>query len=236
MLEVEGINTYIGLSHILHDVTLLVERGEIVCLIGRNGVGKSTTLKSIMGITPPKRGKISFEGKDLLGYATHEIAREGISYIPEDRRIFPMLTVEQNLLLGTRNGRHMTGEKKKTNLSRVYSYFPALHNKKKQLGGFLSGGEQQMLTIARGLMGSPKLMLLDEPCEGLAPIIVKCLVEIINVLSKQENLTILLVEQNARVALNLADRGYVLEKGVVTFSGACEIMKDSEEVKNCCSI
>ncbi|MFZ3045700.1 MAG: ABC transporter ATP-binding protein [Desulfatirhabdiaceae bacterium] len=236
MLEVEGINTYIGLSHILHDVSLLVERGEIVCLIGRNGVGKSTTLKSIMGITPPRKGKISFEGKDILGYATHEIAREGISYIPEDRRIFPMLTVEQNLLLGTRNGRHMTGEKKKINLSRVYSYFPALNNKKKQLGGFLSGGEQQMLTIARGLMGSPKLMLLDEPCEGLAPIIVKGLVEIIKVLSKQENLTILLVEQNARVALNLADRGYVLEKGVVTFSGACERMKDSEEVKSCCSI
>jgi branched-chain amino acid transport system ATP-binding protein len=236
MLELNGINTYIGLSHILHDVSLMVERGEIVCLIGRNGVGKTTTLKSIMGLTPPKNGKIRFEGKSLLGSPPHEIAREGISYIPEDRRIFPMLTVEQNLLLGTRNRRNMTQEKKKVNLDRVYHYFPVLHNKKKQLGGFLSGGEQQMLTIARGLMGSPKLMLLDEPCEGLAPIIVKELVGIITALAKQEKLTILLVEQNARVALNMADRGYVLEKGSVTFSGNCDMMKNSEEVKSCCSI
>ncbi len=235
MLKLDGIHTFMGLSHILHGVSLLVEKGEIVCLLGRNGVGKSTTLKSIMGLIPPREGTVLFEGESIMGWPTHKIARKGISYIPEDRRIFPMLTVEENLFLGT-NGKNMTTEAKKANLKRIWNYFPILKNKKNQMGGFLSGGEQQMLTIGRGLMGNPKLMLLDEPCEGLGPIIVKELMEIMTVLCKEEKLTLLLVEQNAHVALKLADRGYVLEKGVVTFSGSGEEMRTSQDVKNRCGI
>lgn len=236
MLTVEGIHTYIGISHILHGVSLEVNKGEIVCLLGRNGVGKSTTLKSIMALTPPKEGSIRFEGDNLTGRHTYEVAKRGISYIPEDRRIFPMLTVKENLVLGTKINPDLTPERKVDNLKKVWNYFPVLNNKRNLLGGILSGGEQQMLTIARGMMGSPKLMLIDEPCEGLAPIIVQELAKIITKMCKDEEMTMLLVEQNANVALKLADRGYVLEKGEVVFEGTGEEMRCSEEVKSCCGV
>lgn len=236
MLELENIHTFYGRSHILQGVSLSINKKEIVCLLGRNGVGKSTTLKSIIGLTPPRRGAIRFENKEISGLKTHEISRKGISYVPEDRRIFSALTVEQNLLLGAINLMDARSEAKVKNLEKIYNYFPILKARKKQAGGTLSGGEQQMLTIARGLMGNPKLMLLDEPFEGLAPLIVKELARIISLLSQEEGLTILLVEQNARMALRLASRGYVLEKGSITFAGTSDVMRESEEVKRRCGI
>ena len=236
MLALENIHTFYGRSHILQGVSLSVQPKEIVCLLGRNGVGKTTTLKSIIGLTPPRSGAIRFENKEISGLKTHEISRKGISYVPEDRRIFAALTVEENLILGAKNLIGANSETKKINLGKIYNYFPILRARKKQSGGTLSGGEQQMLTIARGLMGSPKLMLLDEPFEGLAPLIVKELAKIISLLSREEGLTILLVEQNARMALRMADRGYVLEKGSITFEGTSGVMRESEEVKRRCGI
>jgi len=236
MLELKEIHTYYGLSHILQGVSLKVQAGEIVCLLGRNGVGKSTTLKSIMGLVPPRSGSILLKGEEIAGVSTHEIARKGISYVPEDRRIFPNLTVRENLILGTQNLQKASPETKKKNLEKMYAHFPRLGARKNQLGGTFSGGEQQMLTIARGLMGNPQLMLLDEPCEGLAPIIVLELTKIIAILCKREGLTLLLVEQNAHVALKLAQRGYVLEKGAVTYQGPSDEMRTSEEVKKKCGI
>jgi len=236
MLELENIHTYYGRSHILQGVNLSVLQQEIVCLLGRNGVGKTTTLKSIIGLTPPRRGAIRFENKEISGLKTHEISRKGISYVPEDRRIFSTLTVEENLILGAKNLSDANFDAKMKNLEKMYNYFPILKARKKQLGGTLSGGEQQMLTIARGLMGNPKLMLLDEPFEGLAPLVVKELVEIISLLSQKEGLTLLIVEQNARMALRLADRGYVIEKGLVTFEGTSDVMQESEEVRRRCGI
>jgi branched-chain amino acid transport system ATP-binding protein len=162
--------------------------------------------------------------------------RKGISYVPEDRRIFPNLTVRENLILGTQNLAKASQETKRKNLEKVYTYFPRLGVRKNQLGGTFSGGEQQMLTIARGLMGNPQMMLLDEPCEGLAPIIVQELTKIIPLLCQSEGLTLLLVEQNAHVALKLAQRGYVLEKGEITYHGPCHEMRESEEVKRKCGI
>jgi len=236
MLELENIHTYYGRSYILQGVSLAVHQKEIVCLLGRNGVGKTTTLKSVIGLTPPRRGVIRFENKEISGLKTHEISRKGISYVPEDRRIFPNLTIEENLLLGAKNLIDANSDAKMENLAKMYNYFPILKVRKKQSGGTLSGGEQQMLTIARGLMGSPKLMLLDEPFEGLAPLVVKELVKIISLLSQEEGLTLLMVEQNARMALRLANRGYVLEKGSVTFEGTSAEMQESEEVRKKCGI
>jgi len=236
MLELKDIHAYYGRSHILQGVSLDVQAGEIVCLLGRNGVGKSTTLKSIMGLVPPRSGSVLFKVKEIAGVPTHEIAKKGISYVPEDRRIFPNLTVRENLILGTRNLQKSTPETKRKNLEKMYTYFPRLGARKNQLGGTFSGGEQQMLTIARGLMGNPQLMLLDEPCEGLAPIIVQELTKLIPALCQSEGLTLLLVEQNAHVALKLAQRGYVLEKGEVTYHGPTDEMRESEEVKKKCGI
>lgn len=236
MLEVESIHTYYGRSHILQGVSLSVGHKEIVCLLGRNGVGKSTTLKSIIGLNPPRKGTVRFQNKDVVGMKPHEISKKGISYVPEDRRVFPALTVKENLVLGTKSARDLTSELKEENIKRMYKYFPILDSRKRQLAGTLSGGEQQMLTIARGLMGNPKLMLLDEPFEGLAPLVVKELVSLIPTLCREEGLTMLLVEQNARMALKFSDRGYVLEKGSVTFEGTSEVMRNSNEVKKRCGI
>ena len=236
MLQVSDMHTFYGRSHVLQGVSLKVDAKEIVCLLGRNGVGKSTTLKSITGLTPPREGSVHFDGKEMRGMKPHEIARRGISYVPEDRRIFPMLTVKENLFLGTKNLSNVNFEIKSGNLEKMYGYFPALRARKKQMGGTLSGGEQQMLTIARGLMGNPRLMLLDEPFEGLAPMIIREIIKIITLMCQEEGLTLLLVEQNARLALKLANRGYVLEKGSVTFEGPRDIMLESEEVKKRCGI
>lgn len=236
MLKVDHIHTFYGLSHILQGVKLEVSAGEIVCLLGRNGVGKTTTLKSIIGLTPPRDGKITFKGEEIQGRKPHEVSRLGISYVPEDRRIFPMLTVKENLILGTKNASGMNLEQKIRNLERIYSYFPILKEREKQHGRTLSGGEQQMLSVARGLMGNSQLMLLDEPSEGLAPLIVKELMSIILRLCHEEGLTLLLVEQNARLALKISKRGYVLEKGVVKFEGPSEYLVESEEVKERCGL
>ena len=228
MLRVENINTYYGTSHILHDVSLEVRDGEIVVLLGRNGVGKSTTLKSIMGIAPSKTGKITLNGEEITRLTPDKIARRGISFIPEDRRIIPNLTVFENLKLG------MLIRGKKVNLNEtlemVFQYFPKLKERLNQMGESLSGGEQQMLTTARGLVANPQLMMIDEPTEGLAPLIVE---EIWGMLKKlhENKVTLLLVEQNYEMSLKLSDnlRAYILEKGHVRMSGRREDLHEKQE-------
>ena len=233
MLSLEKVNTYYGYSHILHDVSLEVKEGEIVVLLGRNGVGKTTTMKTIMGIQPPKSGKVVFCGEDIAGLPPYRIARKGISLIPEDRRVIPNLTVYENLKLGSL----VQGKVKDLDarLQVVFDYFPRLKERLKQEGGKLSGGEQQMLTIARGLMARPKLMLIDEPSEGLAPKIVQEIMEIIQKLQK-DGVTILLVEQHAEMAMRLSDnlRAYVIEKGEVRMTGTLEELNCRiDEVVHC---
>jgi branched-chain amino acid transport system ATP-binding protein len=228
MLTVEKINTYYGTSHILHDVSLEVNDGEIVVLLGRNGVGKSTTLKSIMGIQCCKAGRISFGGEEITRCTPDQVARKGISFVPEDRRVIPNLTVLENLKLG------MLIRKKDVNLKEalemVFHYFPRLQERLNQMGESLSGGEQQMLTTARGLVANPKLMMIDEPTEGLAPIIVA---EIWDMLKKlhQDKVTILLVEQNYEMSLRLSSnlRAYILEKGQIRMSGTREELHAKQE-------
>ncbi|MCB2227698.1 MAG: ABC transporter ATP-binding protein [Desulfarculaceae bacterium] len=226
MLEVKGIHTYYGLSHILFDVSLKVERGEAVCILGRNGAGKSTTMRSIMGLTPPKKGSIVFKGQDLAGVKPHLRARLGLGYVPDDRRVFADLTVGENLEIVARPG---PGDEAWTK-ERVYEFFPPLAAIDGRRAGFLSGGEQQMLTIGRALMVNPDFLLLDEPTEGLAPLVVRLLAEQIAAL-KSTGLTVLLAEQNQEVALGLADRGYIIDNGVIRFSGSIEELKANEEVR-----
>jgi branched-chain amino acid transport system ATP-binding protein len=227
LLEVQEINTYYGLSHILFDVSLDIQKGETVCLLGRNGVGKTTTFRSIMGLTPPRSGRIRLDGKDIQGKQPFEIARLGVGLVPEDREIFPDLTVLENMEIAVKkspNGKKNVGGA----LEKVYSLFPILEERKKQPGGTLSGGEQQMLTIARTLMGDPFLLLLDEPSEGLAPMVIKAIQEQILVL-KREGLTILLSEQNSTFAMNISDRAYILEKGHVLWHGNVSELKNNPE-------
>jgi len=233
MLSLDKVNTFYGYSHILHDVSLEVNEGEIVVLLGRNGVGKTTTMKTIMGVQPPKSGKVVFCGEDISGLPPYRIARKGISLIPEDRRVIPNLTVYENLKLGSL----VQGKVKdlENRLQSVFDYFPRLKERLKQEGGKLSGGEQQMLTIARGLMARPKLMLIDEPSEGLAPKIVHEIMEIIQKLQK-DGVTILLVEQHAEMAMRLSDnlRAYVIEKGEVRMTGTLEELNCRiDEVVHC---
>jgi branched-chain amino acid transport system ATP-binding protein len=226
LLEVQGINTYYGLSHILFDVSIQVDRGEVVVLLGRNGAGKTTTMRSIMGLTPPKTGKVIFDGKDLTGVAPYKVARIGIGFVPEDRRIFPDLTVRANLDVGLRK----TKGKTSWTIDRIYQLFPRLKELANRRGGNLSGGEQQMLTIARTLMGSPDLILLDEPSEGLAPIIVKALGEFIDLL-KREGTTVLLSEQNVKFSLKHSDRAYIVDNGHIKYQGTIEELEKDEDVK-----
>ena len=224
LLEVNNINTYYGISHILFDVSIQVGKGEVVCVLGRNGVGKTTLLRSIMGLTLPRSGNISFNGTALRGKRPFEIAYLGIGFVPEDRIIFPDLTVKENLEMGLKKG-----QKGPWTLERVYQIFPILKTRQTQMGGTLSGGEQQMLTIARTLMGNPELLLLDEPTEGLSPLIVKELEVQIRAL-KEEGMTILLSEQNSKVTLNLSDRAYILEKGQVKWDGAVDLLRENQEI------
>ena len=218
MLRLEEVNTYYGYSHILQGVSLEVKPGEIVVLLGRNGVGKTTTMKTIMGIQPPKTGKVIFLDENIAGLPPHRIAQRGISLIPEDRRVIPSLTVYENLKLGSLI--RGNGEKREAMFQMVFDYFPRLKERLKQDGGRLSGGEQQMLTIARGLMARPKLMLIDEPSEGLAPKIVHEIMEIIKKLQK-DGVTILLVEQHVEMAMRLSEnlRAYIMEKGQIRICG-----------------
>jgi len=226
MLEVEGIHTFYGLSHILFGVSLKVEPGEIVCLLGRNGAGKTTTMKSIMGLTPPRQGSIRLKGEEITGKEPYLLARKGIGYVPDDRRIFADLTVGENLEIAARKTEGAEGWDKE----RVYELFPALKEIESRKGGCLSGGEQKMLAIARALMGNPELLLLDEPTEGLAPMLVRALEEQIKKL-RETGLTVLLAEQNVRSALRLGDRGYIIDNGQIRYQGSIEELRENEEVR-----
>ena len=226
-LSVENINTFYGLSHILFDVSLQVDKGEVVVLLGRNGAGKTTTLLSIMGLTPPKTGKISYRGNDIIGMAPYKVARAGIGFVPEDRRIFPDITVLGNLDVGRRASKTKS---KNWTLERIYQLFPVLKDFSNRHGGTLSGGEQQMLTIARSLMGNPDFLLLDEPSEGLAPLIVKVLGEFIEVI-KKEGMTVLLSEQNTKFALKHADRAYIVDNGSIKYEGSIAELENNDEIK-----
>ena len=226
ILTVEDIYTAYGLSQVLFGVSIEVKRGECVCLLGRNGVGKTTTMRSIIGLTPPARGRVVWKGRDVTGRAPYQIARAGIGFIPEDRRIFAELTVWENLDVATR-GRRDGG----WTVERVFDLFPKLRELVGRQGGFLSGGEQQMLTIARTLMGNPELLLLDEPSEGLAPLVVLHLKEQIARL-KQDGLTILLAEQNVDFSLDLADRVYVLEKGHIRYHGTAREFRADDAIRH----
>jgi branched-chain amino acid transport system ATP-binding protein len=226
MLEIEGIHTFYGLSHILFGVSLRVEPGEIVCLLGRNGAGKTTTMKSIMGLTPPKQGSIQFKKEEITGQEPYLLARKGIGYVPDDRRIFADLTVGENLEIAARKAEGA----ERWDKERVYGLFPALKEIESRKGGCLSGGEQKMLAIARALMGNPELLLLDEPTEGLAPMLVRALEEQIKKL-RDTGLTVLLAEQNVRSALRLGDRGYIIDNGQIRYQGSIEELRENEEVR-----
>jgi branched-chain amino acid transport system ATP-binding protein len=226
LLQVRDLYTAYGLSQVLFGVSLEVARGECVSLLGRNGVGKTTTMRSIMGLTPPTRGRVEWKGQDIAGRAPHDVAKRGLGFVPEDRRIFADLTVWENLDVATR-GKRNGG----FTLERVYELFPKLAELRDRQGGYLSGGEQQMLTIGRTLMGNPELLLLDEPSEGLAPLVVEHLNEQIGRL-KREGLTILLAEQNVEFSLSLADRVYVLEKGAVRYEGTTQAFRADESIRH----
>ncbi len=228
MLEVKGINAYYGLSHVLHNVSFSAGRGETVCLLGRNGAGKSTSMKSIMGLVSVQGGEISFDGRAIKGFRPFEVCRLGIGYIPEDRRIFPDLTVRENLLVTRRNP--PDGNPPRWDLERIYEEFVELRTLDRRLGMWLSGGEQQMLSIARALMGNPELLLLDEPSEGLAPVVVKRLKELMVGLSRA-GITILLAEQNLSFIEGLANRVFILDKGAVVYQGTLEKVLSDENLK-----
>jgi branched-chain amino acid transport system ATP-binding protein len=225
-LELEGVETSYGLSQVLFGISLTVERGEIVALLGRNGVGKTTVMRTIIGLTPPRGGVIRWVGKEIQGKPSHRIARLGIGFVPEDRRIFPDLTVWENLDIARRP--NASGESPFTE-ERIYELFPKLKELRTRRGGFLSGGEQQMLTIARCLMTNPSLLLLVEPSEGLAPLIVETMRVQIDAL-RREGLSILLAEQSLEFVLSLSDRVYILEKGEVKFTGTADEVRGNEEV------
>lgn len=227
LLEVDAIHTAYGSSRVLFGISLDIAPGECVCLLGRNGVGKTTTIRSIMGLTPPYQGKVRFKGRDVTGRAPYELARAGIGYVPEDRRVFGELTVWENLDVAQRAAKR----RGRWSVKAVYELFPKLRELADRMAGVLSGGEQQMLTIARTLMGNPELLMLDEPSEGLAPVIVENMLQQVLRL-KQEGLTILLAEQGLDFSLALADRVYVLQKGVVEFSGPSQQLRDDTELRD----
>ena len=221
MLELQDVQAAYGPSRALHGVTLEARAGEVVSLLGRNGAGKSTTLKSIVGLVPVTAGCVRYEGREITGWPTHRISRLGVGYVPEERRVFADLTVAENLEVGARDGAAP---------ERVYRFFPRLAELARRRAGSLSGGEQQMLTVARTLMGGPRVVLLDEPSEGLAPVIVRALGEQIAGL-KREGLTILLSEQNLRFAARLADRAYIIERGVIRWTGEMRAVVDDEALR-----
>ena len=222
MLEVDGIHTYYGESHVLHGVSLRVAPGEAVALLGRNGAGKTTAIRSIVGFTPPRAGRVVFEGQAIERWPAYRIARRGLALVPQGRRIFAPLSVRENLLLGARS--------EGWTLERVFELFPRLRERQAQLGGTLSGGEQQMLAIGRALLTNGRLLLLDEPSEGLAPLIVREIGTTLQAL-KAERLSLLLVEQNYHLALRVADRVYVMNKGQIVYQGTPAGLEANEEVK-----
>lgn len=225
ILEVQGVDTYYGSSHVLQGITLAVGEGETVALLGRNGVGKTTTLRSIMGLTPPRKGSVRFLKQEIGGRAADAVARSGIAYVPDDHRIFPTLTVDENLEIA----RRLSPRTGHWDRERVTDLFPNLRARAHQKGVSLSGGERKMLAIGRALMANPVLLLLDEPSEGLAPLVVAHLVEVLRMIKKQ-GVTILLADQNLRFCRKVCDRGYILEKGRVQLGGTMEEIWRNEEV------
>jgi branched-chain amino acid transport system ATP-binding protein len=248
LLDVHEIHTAYGLSRVLFGVSIEVHSGECVCLLGRNGVGKSTTMRSIIGLTPPQEGRVTWKGTNITGWAPYRVARAGIGFVPEDRRIFAELSVWENLDVATKRSQRSQRSRDPSRTAhprsepsnhaplqwtpeRVFDLFPKLRELSSRQGGYLSGGEQQMLTIARTLMGNPELLLLDEPSEGLAPLVVDHLQEQIALL-KRSGLTILLAEQNVEFSLALADRVYVLEKGSIRFSGPAARLREDDALRH----
>ena len=225
ILQVQGINTFYGTSHILQDVSFQVDAGEVVALLGRNGVGKTTTLRSIMGLTPPRSGSILFRDAEVMGMAPYAMAWLGIAYMPDDLRIFPDLTCEENLEIARRLSRH-TGY---WDRERVEGLFPVLKSRRKQKGLNLSGGEKKMLSLGRTLMANPGLILLDEPSEGLAPLVVRSLMEVIGQI-RERGMTLLLADQNLKFCRRICDRGYIMEKGSIVHEGTMEAIWSDEEV------
>jgi branched-chain amino acid transport system ATP-binding protein len=225
MLEVKEIHTYYGTSHILFGISFNVKEGEAVCLLGRNGAGKTTTFRSIIGLTPPKAGSIKFRDKEIIGKPPYRIAKMGIGFVPDTRRIFPDLTVRQNIMVARREK-----EKAVWNLETIYALFPKLRELDTHMGTQLSGGEQQMLTVARTLMTNPELLLLDEPGEGLAPLVIQAMKEQLGEIKKL-GITMLICEHNVGLATALSDRGYVIDKGAIRYQGTIEELQKNEEVR-----
>ena len=229
LLELNDVSAYYGLIQVLRGVNLRVEPGEIVCLLGSNGAGKSTTMKTIIGLLPPRAGSVNFEGQRIDGLPASRVISRGIATVPEARRIFPSLTVEENLEVGAFVQR-LSLSKLRPQLENVYELFPRLKERRRQPGGTLSGGEQQMLAIGRALMSQPKLMLMDEPSMGLSPVLVDQIFQIIQSINK-EGTSILLVEQNAQMALSIASRGYVMQTGRVVAEGSGEQLLQSDQIR-----
>lgn len=231
LLEVKNLNTHYGPSHVLQGINLEIAEGELVALLGRNGMGKSTTLKSIMGMVNPSSGSIKLDGREIAGLPPYKVARAGIGYVPEERRIFPGLSVLDNLLLGIKGGKIKNpGDPNVWTVERIFHHFPKLKERTHQHGGLLSGGEQQMLSIGRSLMGNPRLLLVDEPSEGLAPIMVQ---EVRNVLAEinKAGVSVLLVEHNLKVALSLASRVYLMSKACVGCEASALEVKNNNDLR-----
>jgi branched-chain amino acid transport system ATP-binding protein len=229
ILEVEDIHSYYGNIHALKGVSLFVEKGEIVTLIGANGAGKTTTLRTISGMIKPRKGRVTFEDEDLLPYKPHEIVKKGIAMVPEGRRIFAQLTVSENLDMGAYIRQDRGGVAR--DLEHAFTLFPRLKERRNQVAGTLSGGEQQMLATARAMMAHPRMLLMDEPSMGLAPVLVEAIFETIVRINQEEGTTVLLVEQNALMALSVANRGYVLQTGEILFNDTAANLKQNEMVQ-----
>ena len=231
LLSIHELNTYYGASHVLRSISLDVAPGEVVALLGRNGMGKSTVLKSVIGLVRPHSGSVSFAGSDITGHAPFKVARAGVGYVPDERRIFPDLSVLDNLMLGVKRGKAADpSDPRVWTLERIYRHFPRLRERQHHKGRFLSGGEQQMLAIGRALMGNPTLLLVDEPTEGLAPLMVK---EVRDVLAEinRAGVSVLLVEHNIKVALSLAHRVYLMGKAHIGFAGTVQALKDNPSAR-----
>jgi branched-chain amino acid transport system ATP-binding protein len=229
ILQVKDLHSYYGKSHVLQGVDLELDQGDLVCLLGRNGVGKSTTLMSLMGLVQPKKGSVLFKGQELVGRLPFQIAKLGLGYVPEERRIFKTLTVEENLQIGIKPPRDAQNYEPWT-VERVFDSFSRLAERRDNKGGHLSGGEQQMLTVARTLMGNPELILVDEPTEGLAPLVAEAVLEMLAAISKS-GVTILMVEQNYKAAIKLAGSFFIMSKGRIVFKGDGQALIAAEDVR-----
>lgn len=229
-LDVKDLNTFYGESHVLQNMALAVDRGELVALLGRNGMGKSTTMKSIMGLVKPRSGKVLYKDKEITGYPPYKVAKAGIGYVPEERRIFPNLSVLENLAMGIKGGKIDKRNTGTWTVERIYEQFPSLKARQNQKGSHLSGGEQQMLAIGRSLMGNPELIMVDEPTEGLAPIVVKEVRDMLEDIHRT-GVAILMVEHNLKVAMSLADRIYLMGKACLVFTGTVDELYAQPEIR-----